>query len=116
MKLSEFRGDEALDVLADLIEPTYDIMSDKKLKKEIEKGNKVKAVSLAIKGHKKAVTTILAVLDREDPKTYEVTLFTLPAKLLEVFNDPALTELFQSQGQTGDATSSTPASESTEEN
>ena len=46
---------------------------------------------------------------------YKCNVFTLPAKILELLNDPALIQLFTYRGQTGDAISSGSASENIEE-
>ena len=48
MKLSEYQGEAALDILADLIEPAGEIMSDKEIG-EVFKENRFKAIGLAIK-------------------------------------------------------------------
>lgn len=114
MKLSEFKDEQALDVLADLIEPAAEIMMDEKVSSEFEKENLPRAVSFAIKNHKKAVIKILATLDGVPVEEYHVNIFTLPVKLLELLNDPEVTQLFTSWGQTGDAKSSGSASASAE--
>ena len=114
MKLSEYQGEAALDILADLIEPAGEIMSDKEIG-EVFKKNRFKAIGLAIKNHKKAVMQIMAVLDGVPVDEYKCNVFTLPAKILELLNDPDLIQLFTYQGQTGDANSSGSASENTEE-
>ena len=110
MKLSEYQGEAALDLLADLIEPAGEIMSDKEIG-EVFKENRLKAIGLAIKNHKKAVMQILAVLDGVPVEEYKCNVFSLPVKILEILNDPALIQLFTYQGQTGDANSSGSASE-----
>ena len=114
MKLSEYQGEAALDLLADLIEPAGEIMSDKEIG-EVFKKNRFKAIGSAIKNHKKAVIQILSTMDGVPVEEYKCNVFTLPAKILELLNDPALIQLFTYQGQTGDAKSSGSASENTEE-
>ena len=114
MKLFEYQGEAALDILADLIEPAGEIMSDKEIG-EVFKKNRFKAIGLAIKNHKKAVMQILATMDGVPVEEYKCNVFTLPVKILELLNDPALVHLFTFQGQTGDANSSGSASENTEE-
>ena len=98
-------GDVALEALADIIDPAVEIMSDNEINLALKNGNNLFAVKKALKKHKKAVTEILAVLDGEDPETYKPKIVTLPAKLLEIFNDPYVIELFQSQGQNIEASS-----------
>lgn len=98
-RLSDIKGEEALDVIADIIEPATEIMADKDFQKVARERNIPKAASVAIKNHKKAVLTVLAVLDGEDPATYEPTLVSIPMKLIELFNDPELVSLFTPSDQ-----------------
>ena len=114
MKLSEYQGESALDILADMIEPAGEIMSDKEIG-EVFKENRFKAIGMAIKNHKKAVMQIMAIMDGVPVDEYKCNVFTLPVKILELLNDPALIQLFTYQGQTGDANSSGSVSESTED-
>lgn len=113
-KLSEFRGEEALNLLADLIEPASEIMTDKVLIELFRAKNMKEAAKVALKGHKKAVLEIMALIDGEDPQTYAPSVFALPMKLLEIFNDPELLDLFTSQGQNEVQTNSGSVSETTE--
>ena len=114
MKLSEYQGEAALDILADLIEPAGEIMSDKEIG-EVFKENRFKAIGLAIKNHKKAVMQIMATMDGVPVDEYKCNVFSLPVKILEILNDPEMIQLFQDQGQTGDAKSSGSASVNTED-
>ena len=110
MKLSEYQGEAALDLLADLIEPAGEIMSDKEIG-DAFKENRFKAIGIAIRNHKKAVIQIMAAMDGVPVDEYKCNVFTLPVKILELLNDPDLVQLFTYQGQTGDANSSGSASE-----
>lgn len=114
MKLSEYQGEAALDVLADLIEPAGEIMTDKEIG-EVFKKNRFRAIGLAIKNHKNAVMKIMATMDGVPVEEYKCNVFTLPVKILELLNDPDIVQLFTYQGQTGDANSSGSVSENTEE-
>ena len=114
MKLSEYQGEAALDILADLIEPAGEIMTDKEIG-EVFKKNRFRAIGLAIKNHKKAVMQIMAIIDGVPVEEYKCNVFTLPVKILELLNDPDIVQLFTYQGQTGGANSSGSASENTEE-
>ena len=105
MKLSEYHGEAALDILADLIEPAGEIMSDKEIGEAFKK-NRFKAIGMAIRNHKKAVMQIMAIMDGVPVDEYKCNVFTLPAKILELLNDQALIQLFTYQGQAGDANSS----------
>ena len=111
-KLSEIKGEDALTVLADLIEPASEIGTDKVFVDLARKGDRIACVRHVLKAHNRAVLTIMAILEGEDPKTYSPPLLRLPAMLLDIFNDPDLTALFTS-GQT--VTSSGSAMENTGE-
>ena len=115
MKLSEVKGEAAIDMLADLIEPAGEIMGDPNVADASRNKSRLAAVKVAIKNHKKAVIEILAVLDGIPVEEYEPNIFSLPVKLLEILNDKELAQLFTLQGQTGDATSSVSASENTKD-
>jgi hypothetical protein len=111
MKLSEIKGEKALDMWVDLIDPISAIISDKEVEKAYKSGQKLQAIKTAIKSHKKEVVTILAIIDGEDPETYEPSAIAIPVKLAEIFNDPAVSDLFISQEQMMDVTSFGPATE-----
>lgn len=118
MKISEYKGEQALDMLADLIEPAAAIMADKEVVDFAKSGKPIIAlVKPLIKSHKQEVIEILATLEGENPKEYakKINVFTLPAKLLEILNDEELINLFTSQGQNKAETNSGSATENTEE-
>lgn len=108
MKLLEYRGDDALDVLAEALEPAAEIFGDPEFK-EAWKVTRATAISLAIKKHKRAVFCLLAALECVDYRNdvsleaykQRFTVFTLPARLLEIFNTPELVSLFMSPDQSG---------------
>lgn len=114
MRFSEIKGEEAFDVLADIMEPAVEIFSDQTVVAFCKSRNFLKAIQIMLKQHKKSVMTMLAIVDREDPETYEPNVLTLPIKLLEILNDPDLQQLFFWQEQTGEATSSGSATENIE--
>lgn len=119
MKLSDYKGEQALDLLADIIEPIAMIMADKEIIAIANSGKPViKIIKPMIKNHKKEVIEIMAVLDGEDPESYEkkIDIFTLPVKLVTIINDPYIKDLFTSQGQNKEETNSGSAMENTEEN
>lgn len=95
-KLSEIKGEEALDVLAEILVPIVDIWDDEDVKKGYET-NMAKAVSVAIKKHKEEIINIFALLDG---KTYEeeleeINILSLPADIISILNESAIQDLFQ---------------------
>lgn len=115
MKLSEIKGEAAIEVIAAIIEPATEIMTDVEFRDLARKRNISKAATIALKNHSKAVLEILAALDGEDPRTYNPSLLSIPAKLLELFNDPELMALFSSQDPASEEASSGPVSANTED-
>ena len=102
MKLSEIKGEKALDTIAELIEPVAEIICDAEIAKtRKQEGGRVKAISIAIKNHKSAVMSILAALNGQTVEEYakECNVLSLPKQLLDIINDPVMFDLFTSQNQ-----------------
>ena len=114
MRFSEIRGEHALDVLADMIDPFTEIMADPEIKNLILSNNKLGTVKYVLKNYKPQVLTILALMEDEDPETYKPNLLEIPIKLLQLLNDPAFKPFFTSQGQNPEKTSSGSVTENTE--
>lgn len=94
-KLSEIKGKEALDVLAEIIEPAAEIFTDENVKNALKvENNKAKAAKIILKDHNKAVLTLMAELEGVPVEEYQPTLFALPSLILGVLNDPELNSLF----------------------
>lgn len=99
-KISDYRDEDALDLLADIMEPAVEIMADDDVRKAFEAGGKLHGVTLAIKGHKESVMRILARLEGVPREEYHCTVFALPAVVLEVLNDQELLGFFTAQART----------------
>ena len=81
-------------------------MTDPNLQKLVKAKNKGAIIKLLIKDHKKSIIEILAMIDGVPVDEYQVNVFTLPMKLLELLNDKDLMSFFTSQGLTEEAISS----------
>jgi len=117
MKLSEIRGEAALDVLADIMEPAVEIMTDGEVRDLLRvKSKRLEGIVLAIKKHKRAVISIMAAVNLKTVDEYlkEVNILTLPLTILEIMNDPDLAGLFTSAGMNVGAIISGAAMASTE--
>ena len=100
MKLSEIKGERAIDAMADLLEPLSLIFADAEIQKSIKSEEpKLLLIKKILKAHKKEAIQIMAILDGENPETYDVSLLKIPMKLLEIVNDPEVQSLFTYQGQ-----------------
>lgn len=113
MKLAEIKGEAALDLLADIIEPAVEIATDDEVREALKNGDKAKAIAAGIRGHKKALLAIMAKIEGESAEEYaeSVNILTLPKKVLEILNDEDFVRLFMLQEQTEGVKSSIPVSE-----
>lgn len=94
-KLSDYKNEDAIEVLADIIEPLSVIIADEDVKKE---KNKMKAISIALKRYKKQVIQILARIDNVPVEKYECNALTLPLKVVEFISDKEVLDFLESLG------------------
>ena len=97
-KLSEFKNEDALDLLADIIDPLAKIFSDKKFEKVFKKGNKLEIAKYLLKNRQKEILIVLARLEDVPLNEYEINVFSLPIKIMEVLSDEDLIRFFAQQG------------------
>jgi len=113
MRLSNFKDEKAIEVVAALMEPIGNIASNPENKKVQEEGNTMAHVAGAfLRNNPKDVKTILAILDDKDPTDYHCTAASVLADALDLFSDPDFMALFGLQRQT--SASSGSALENTE--
>lgn len=116
-RILEARGDEALDVLAELLDPVTEIAQDKEIAEKLQKGSTASLGSFAreiLKRHKSAVFQIMAI---DDGKTVEeertlLSPVTIPLRLIALLNNPAVGELLFGSAATTGENGSSAASES----
>ena len=115
MRFSDFKGEEAVDVLADIMLPASDIITDEEFKKMCRTAGipYIKLAGYILKEHKSAVLDMYEPLMRE-PKA-EATPVKLVQLIMDIVQDPDLSNLFFSQGQSEALKSSGSAMESTED-
>lgn len=112
MKLSEIRGEAAIESLGDILTPATEIMADPKVSSAVESGKpKLVIATTILKNHAKSILTILALLNQEDPETYNPSLLALPKMVMDLLEDEELMDLFHLQGQLKEDASSVSASE-----
>lgn len=118
-KLSDYKDGEALDLLADIIEPASAIFSDKEVLEAFKSNNKFAAVKVIIKSHKNELIEVLARLDGKEVSEYHCNVFTIPIVALQVLQDQELIDFFLSAVVGKDEsvyTEPTPNTEGTETN
>ena len=115
MKLSDIKGERAIEVIADLIEPIANIASDKECAdlfsvKPVNGENKnvtarkhlVKKVPLLLRTHKRDVIQVIATLDGKSVE--EMNLFSITSALIGMVQDEALIQLFTSAARSVEET------------
>ena len=113
MRLADIKGDKAFEVLADLLMPVTSLCADEEFVEAINR-TYIEGMQVALKKHPDDIKKMMAVLDLEDPETYEITLAKIPKKFMELVNDPDVRDLFMSQGQETEDSSGS-ATENTQE-
>lgn len=95
-KYSDIKGEEAIDVLAEIIVPITEIANDENVRKGYEE-NVARCASIALKDHKEEVLQILTAIDgrSREEMLADLNVLTLPAVLIEILSDPVVQELFQ---------------------
>lgn len=99
MKLSDYKNEDALDLLADLLDPVSAIMTDKGLQDVAKKGDKMSLAKYVLKNKQPEVVQILARMDNKDVTEYNATLTEMFKQLLEILNDKVMLDFFASQAQ-----------------
>ena len=106
MKLSEIKGVDAIDAIADMLDPITAIMADDEIRKLMSMVPRPSTLTIAtkiMKKKKKEILEILAVMHGENPETFSPSLIELPIMLVnlinEVQNNEELMSLFRSQHQ-----------------
>ena len=98
-KISDYKGDDALDLWLDLIEPMTNILGDPKVA-EIVKSKKppLLIAKEILKGHKKDAVEILLRIDPEPIDGINILARTIGV-VLEFINSPDFRYFFVSAGQ-----------------
>ena len=104
-KLREYKNQKSIELLGDMFDYVVEIAQDKTVVELSQKKNKLLLVRHILKAHSTALFNLLALIEGVPADEYECDIFTLPAVLLELFNQPEFEVLFQSQAQVKEETS-----------
>ncbi len=100
MKLSEFKDEKAIEVVAALLGPISKISANPNNQKARSEGKNAVAFAQAIlKNNAADVKDMLAILNGEDPKNYHCTAGTLIKDVFTMASDPDLMALFGFQSK-----------------
>ena len=115
MKLLTATGEEAFELMADLIDPISDIAADADILRCYKTNQKMKAIKFAMKKHPKTMTEIMAICEGVPVSEYKKTAPEMLIDVLTVVNHPTVAVLFTSQAQdVNSVTSSGSVTENTE--
>lgn len=97
-RILDARGDEALDVLADLLGPVSEIAQDEKISGMMKTGGGGTMMDLAVailRDHKSAAVEIMAIDDGKTPDEERgmLSVLTIPARLMALMKIPAVEAL-----------------------
>ena len=99
MKLSDYTNEDALDLLADLLDSAAEIMADDELKAIAMTGDKMGIAKYILKNKKEQLITIFARMNGTPREEYVATIPEMLAQLLDVLNDKTLLDFFALQAQ-----------------
>lgn len=116
MIVTELKNEEALDLLADIIDPVAAIMQDEgfvKLARD-KTTKKIQLVKYMLKNHASHIVEIFAICEGVPVSEYKGTILSMTKGLLDMLNNKELVDFFTSQGLLKGILSSGPATETTE--
>lgn len=117
MKISEFKGENAIEFIGDIIEPVSKIFSDEIVRRFFSKNadNKSAIVKHICKEYATEAIEVLAAMQGITPEEYEGNPFTIMMQVFEIMNDPDLLSVFTSSEQKTASTSFGSASTNSED-
>ena len=114
MKLSDFKAEKAIEVIADILEPATMIIGDDGLR-ELRKNHatNMEIALFILREHPTEILEVYEPLMQESKE--EATIPKLIRLILDILGDPDLMSLFQQQGQIEALIPSGSATENTED-
>lgn len=116
MRIETVTGEEAIDLLADLLDPITAIAQDEEIQKMSQTPHTpvLAIVKAILKRHKHEAVEILAAMDGIPAEEYKGTVFTIVKDLLALLSNPEIQSFFGLSGQKKAQKSSGSATENTE--
>lgn len=111
MKLSEFRDEKGIEVVAKLLVPIANIAKSKAAS-EAKGKSLIEFAAAMLQNNAKDVMDMLAILDDKNPEEYHCSAASVLVDVFTMLNDPELMQLFGLRSKT--QASSGSASETTE--
>ncbi len=113
MRLSDFRDEQALEVIAKLLEPVGAIAANER-NAAARSGGVFGFASALLHNNPREVMAIFAILNGEEPEAYHCSASTVLFDLVELLNDPELLALFGLRSRTAASSGSVSANTTAE--
>ncbi len=115
MKIDSFVREDAIDLIANLLDPVSRILAVEKTKEVFETKTVIEIAVYILKNFKQEALEIVCVINGEDPQKWKFTAYDVINTLTEVLNNPQIMEVFGLRSQKEESDSSGSATEITEE-
>lgn len=116
MKIDNLYREDAIDLLADVLESATAIMQDEEFAKLAKSGATYMELALhALRKHKKETIDLVCVINGEDKETWNFTVWDVVNTFGEIMDNPNLSKVFGFQGQNVEQDSSGSVTETTQE-
>ena len=86
--ISDFKNEEAIDLLADLVDPIHNIIQDQDIKIKIaNKSTQKDAIKLVLKNHKESLLSIVALFEGVSREDLACTPISIVVDCMQILND-----------------------------
>lgn len=94
MSFAELKGDAVLDAVAGLLEPAAALMQDEEIREAITKGDRLGGWKIAMKRHKAAVVSAIALWKGVPVDEYEISMESFVMDFSKFVADPWIRSFF----------------------
>lgn len=100
MSIFEYENEDAIEVLADILEPAMKICADEVLQAMVRNNKPNLMIAQHIlRKHSKEIVAILAASERKPVSEYHATILSMMKGTLELLNNKDIMDFFYSQAQ-----------------
>lgn len=96
-KISEYKNKDAVNLLADLLDPVSEIVADPKFSEMANNKDttKIALIQYIMKAHAESLIKMFAIIDGVPVEEYEINAVEIPTRLVSIFNDTGLANFFK---------------------
>ena len=99
MKIDKYVREDAIDLIANLLDPVSRIMAMKKTKEVFETKTVIEIAVYILKNFKQEAIEIVCVINGEDPKRWQFTAYDVINTLTDILKNPQIMEVFGLRSQ-----------------